>query len=121
MYTTATKTTAELDAELNQMIIDGKALDAFERFYAEGCIMIDQGFEPWVGKELNREREEDFFSKITEFRAGELRETAVRGDTSFSVWHWDYSHAEWGDVKYDQVAVRTWVDGFIVEERFYRG
>ena len=121
MNTTATKTTAELDAELNQMILEGKALEAFETFYAESCIMMDQGFEPWVGKDLNREREGDFFSKITEFRAGELRETAVRGDTSFSIWHWDYTHAEWGEVKYDQVAVRRWVDGLITEERFYRG
>ena len=84
-------------------------------------VMIDQGFEPWVSKALNRDREADFFSKITAFRAGDLRESAVSGDTSFSIWHWDYTHAEWGEVKYDQVAVRRWQDGLIVEERFYRG
>ena len=70
MDATATKTTAELDAELNKMILEGKALEAFERFYGEECVMIDQGFEPWVGKALNRDREADFFSKITAFRAG---------------------------------------------------
>ena len=121
MDATSTKSIAELDAELNSMILEGKALDAFEKFYADSCTMIDQGFEPWVGKDLNRDREVDFFSKITDFRAGELKETAVGENTSFSVWHWDYTHAEWGDVKYDQVAVRKWVDGLIVEERFYRG
>ena len=121
MNATAAKTTAELDAELNKMILEGKALEAFERFYGEECVMIDQGFEPWVSKALNRDREADFFSKITAFRAGDLRESAVSGDTSFSIWHWDYTHAEWGEVKYDQVAVRRWQDGLIVEERFYRG
>jgi len=112
---------AELDAELNQMVLEGNALEAFEKFYADSIVMIDQGFEPWEGKELNREREKDFFSKITAFRAGELKDAAVNGDVSFSTWHWDYTHAEWGDVKYDQVAVRYWVDGKIVKERFYRG
>ncbi len=118
---TMTRSVADLDARLNQMILEGKALEAFEEFYAEDCTMIDQGFEPWVGKDLNREREKDFFSKITAFRAGELKDAAVNGDVSFSTWHWDYTHAEWGDVKYDQVAVRKWVDGLIVEERFYKG
>ena len=121
METTMTRPVAELDAELNQMILEGQALEAFDRFYADNCTMIDQGFEPWVGKELNREREVDFFSKITDFRAGELKESAVNGDVTFSIWHWDYSHSEWGDVKYDQVAVRHWKDGKIVTERFYRG
>ena len=70
---------------------------------------------------MNREREQDFFSKITAFRPGELKSAAVGDDVSFSTWHWDYTHADWGDVKYDQVAVRHWVDGKIVKERFYRG
>ena len=40
MDATATKTTAELDAELNKMILEGKALEAFERFYGEECVMM---------------------------------------------------------------------------------
>lgn len=121
MQTTLTRPVAELDAELNRMILEGNALEAFERFYAEDVVMQDQGFDPWDGKALNREREKDFFSKITDFRAGELKESAVGEDVTFSVWHYDYSHEEWGDVTYDQVAVRKWKDGEIVEERFYRG
>jgi hypothetical protein len=112
---------AELDAELNRMILDGNALEAFDKFYADGCVMQDQGFEPWEGKDLNRQREEDFFSKLTEVRNFELKETAVGEDVSFSTWSMDYTHEEWGDVKYEQVAVRYWEDGKIVKERFYRG
>jgi hypothetical protein len=83
--------------------------------------MIEHGMEPFIGKDFNREREKDFFAKVTEFRGAELKETAIGDDVSFSVWHYDYTHAEWGDVKYDQVAVRKWRDGQIAEERFYRG
>ena len=121
MSTTTTRTIAELDAELNRMIQEGQILEAFEQFYAENVVMQDQGFEPWVGKDLNREREKDFVNKITEFRAGTLRETGVGENVTFGTWHFDYTHQEWGDVKYDQVSVRYWKDGLIVKERFYRG
>ena len=113
---------AARDRELNDMILSGKALEAFEKFYAEGCVMQDQGFDPWVGKDVNRAREEDFFSKITEVRAFELKETAVGDHVSFSIWNNDYTHAEWGVMNYTQVAVRHWnEEGQIVKERFYRG
>ena len=121
METQVMRPIAELDAELNEMILAGQALEAFEKFYADACVMIDQGFEPWEGKELNRSREQDFFSKITDFRAGELKDSAVGDGVTFSTWHFDYTHSEWGDVKYDQVAVRQWRDGKVVNERFYRG
>ena len=121
METQVMRPIAELDAELNQMILEGQALEAFEKFYADTCVMIDQGFEPWEGKELNRNREQDFFSKITDFRAGELKDSAVGDGVTFSTWHFDYTHSEWGDQKYDQVAVRHWRDGKVTQERFYRG
>jgi len=121
--TTATQVSiAEKDAQLNEMILQGDALEAFERFYADDVVMQDQDLGPWEGKDTNREREEDFFSKITELRGVELKERAVGDGVTFSIWHYDYSHAEWGDVKYDQVAVRHWNDeGLIEKERFYRG
>ncbi len=119
--TTTTRPLAELEAELNAMIQNGRILEAFEAFYADGCVMQDQGFEPWIGKELNREREKDFVSKITEFRAGAMTDGAVGDGVTYSTWHFDYTHEEWGEVKYDQVAVRHWQDGKVVRERFYRG
>ena len=112
---------AELENELNTMIQQGQIVDAFEKFYAENCVMQDQGFEPWEGKDLNREREKDFVSKITDFRQGEMVESVVGDDVTMSIWRFDYTHAEWGDVKYEQVAVRRWENGQVVSERFYRG
>ena len=121
MSTTTLKPLAELENELNTMIQSGQIVEAFEKFYADECVMQDQGFEPWIGKDLNRERENDFVGKITEFRAGAMIDGAVGEDVTFSTWHFDYTHAEWGVVKYDQVAVRHWKNGEIVKERFYRG
>jgi hypothetical protein len=34
-------------------------------------------------------------------------------------WHYDYTHAEWGERNYTQVSVQEWQDGQIVKEKFY--
>ena len=82
--------------------------------------MQEGAAEPIVGKAVNRDREKDFFGKITEFRGAEVKSVAVGADTTVVEWHFDYTHSEWGPVKYDQVAVQRWRDGKIVHERFYR-
>lgn len=110
--------TATLDRELNQMILTGKALDAFEKFYADDVVMIepDARFE---GKDTNRKREQDFFAMVKEFHGGEVLASANDGNTTFSEWLWDLTFADGNRVKMEQVARRTWKDGKVVEERFY--
>lgn len=106
--------------ELNEMVLGGQALEAFDRYYADDVVMQEDNMEPTAGKAENRAREEDFFSKITEFRGAEVKSVAIGDDVTMVEWHFDYTHAEWGDQKYDQVAVQRWRDGRIVHERFYK-
>ena len=61
-----------------------------------------------------------FVEGLTELRAVELHDVAIGDDVTMSTWHFDYTHGEWGTNTYDQVAVRKWKDGRIVEERFYK-
>lgn len=105
--------------DLNGLVLQGRALEAFDKYYAENVVMEEAG-QRWEGKELNRSREEDFFGKITELRGAEVRSVNVGDDTTAVEWHFDYTHAEWGDMKYDQVALQRWEDGLIVSERFYK-
>ncbi len=112
---------AELDRALNDAILNGTALQAFETYYADDVVMQENDAEPTIGKDANRVREEAFFAAITDFRGGKVLATGVGGDTSFSHWHFDFTHSEWGERNYHQVAVRTWRDGKIVHEVFYYG
>ena len=116
-----TKDLLELDTALNDRIMQGQALEAFEEFYADDIIMQENDSEPTVGKAANREREKDFFSAITEFRGASVLAQGAGGDTTFSHWTMDYTHRDWGVRKYRQVAVRTWKDGKIVKEVFHYG
>ena len=89
MTATATLTdVATLDRELNEMILAGKAMEAFERFYAENVVMSDNDDEPWTGKDFNRKREEEFFASVAEvhdFSAGTL-EALARAVDAKSPW-----------------------------------
>ncbi|MCA9704244.1 MAG: nuclear transport factor 2 family protein [Myxococcales bacterium] len=109
---------AQLDAELNDMIRQGKALEAFEQFYADDVVMMenDQAFE---GKEVNRKREQEFFGNIAEVHAAGIGASAVQGDTSFCEQFFDATFKDGSRIKMEEVAVRTWKDGKIVKERFY--
>ncbi len=116
-----TQDIAALDAELNAMIARGDALDAFEKFYADTVVMQENEQTPTVGKDANRDREKAFFASVTELRKIDVVATAVSGNTSFSQWFMDYTHKDNGDLRYHQVAVRTWADGKVIKEVFYYG
>ncbi|GBD88863.1 SnoaL-like domain protein [bacterium BMS3Abin03] len=113
--------TREMVSDLNQMILENKMMDAFEKYYADDVVMQEINMDPIVGKEANRKREQKWLDGITEFRGAEVKNVAVGDNVSMVEWFMDYSHKEYGDVKMSQVAVQTWQDGKIVKEMFYHG
>ena len=104
--------------ELNSMVLSGKALEAFEKFYHDDVSMQENDSPPTVSKEANRQREIDFFSNITEFRGAEVKGIGVGDDISFAIWNYDYTHKDWGVRNYSQVAIQEWKDGKIIKEKF---
>jgi hypothetical protein len=110
------------DQELNDMILQGKILEAFEEFYAEDIVMEEDGDER-VGKETNREYEEQFVNALQEFHGADILSRAVDEDNNvtLSEWHNDMTLEGAGRVEQQQVSVRTWnEDGQITNEKFYK-
>ena len=110
--------TASHDKTLNDMILSGKALEAFETYYADDVVM-EEPTGRREGKDANRAYEEQFFASIQELHGANLVSAAVTGDTSFSEWVWDVTFKDGNRVQMEQVARRQWKDGKIVRERFY--
>jgi hypothetical protein len=63
--------------ELNQMILEGKILDAFEKFYADDVVMQDNDYPVRVGKDMNRQYEEAFVNGLSEFRGAKVVNTII--------------------------------------------
>ena len=104
---------------LNQQILAGDVLGAFEKFYADEVVMQENEGEPITGKAACRAHEEDFVGNITAFRGAAVKNIIFSDDIVAVEWHFDFDHARWGTRNYNQVAVQRWRNGQIVNEKFY--
>ena len=107
--------------EMNEMILQGKSMEAFEKFYAEDVTMQENSEEPRVGKDTNREFEKQFMENVEEFHGMKLNATAFSDNDEVVMNYWDMDVTFKGKErkKSSQVAVQKWKDGKIVKERFF--
>lgn len=110
---------AALDHELNQMILKGDILGAFEKFYAENVEMRENAEPPCKGKKANRAREQAFVDSVAEVHAIQLLGCAVGDGVSFSEWMMDITYKGGTRAQSHQATVRRWKGGQVVSERFY--
>ncbi len=110
---------AELDKKLNEAVLSGKAMEAFEELYDEDVVMQENTEPEYRGKAFNRKREQEFYASVEAFHSGQVLASAVNGDVSFSEWTMELTLKGAGRIKLDQVAVRRWKNGKVVHERFY--
>lgn len=112
-------TTAELEKKLNDAILAGKAMEAFEELYDDDVVMQENTEAEYRGKDFNRKREIEFFSSVEAWHSAACVASAVNGDASFSEWTMDITIKGVGRVQMAQATVRRWKNGKIVHERFY--
>jgi hypothetical protein len=106
---------------LNQMIGEGKVMEAFEKFYAENVVMIEATGEVREGKEKNREFQKQFFSSVKDVHGGGVYSITSNEETGVTmVESWmDASFADGNRMKMEEVAIQQWKGDQIVRERFY--
>ena len=109
----------ELNKKLDDAVLAGKALEAFDELYADDVVMQENNDAPFVGKEFNRNREIEFFNSIADLHSASVLSSGVGVDVSFSEWEMDVTFKNGYRLKLNQTAVRRWKDGKIVHERFY--
>ena len=110
---------AALDKALNDRVLAGDILGAFDQYYADGVVMQENGADPFIGKTVNREREEKFVASVAQIHSGAVLASAINGDVAFSQWEMDITFQGGHRVKMEQVAVRHWAGGKVVSERFF--
>jgi len=71
--------------QLNNMILGGNMMEAFEKFYDEEIIMQENSEEPRVGKNTNRKFEEQFISNIQEVHDAKVEAIAYNEETGITM------------------------------------
>lgn len=112
-------TLLEKISDLNDLVLQGKTMEAFEKYYHDDVVMQENENAPTIGKEANRLREEAFYASITEFREAKPLKVALGEGITMVQWHYDYTHKDWGVRNYVQVSVQEWKDGKIIKEQFF--
>jgi hypothetical protein len=109
--------------DIVEHIRQGKVLEAFERYYADDCVMQENRNAPVVGKDANREREKQFLASVKEWKSFDVHalgaDSETEDGTTFMEVSFDFLNTDDQPVHYEQVAVQAWKDGKIVKERFY--
>ncbi|MGD1843020.1 MAG: nuclear transport factor 2 family protein [Thermonemataceae bacterium] len=108
----------EKNEQLNTLLTQGQAMEAFERFYAEEVTMQENENEPRVGKVLNRQQCGEFVEVFPDLTL-KILSTAYGDNLSVQEVLFDYTDHEGKKVIYPEVAVRHWKDGMIIKEKFY--
>jgi hypothetical protein len=109
---------AALENQLNQLILEGRSLEAFEQFYGDDIVMQENTDPPVVGKERNRAREQAFFGALEDIGVTLLgsavneRRRLLRVDLRTSVQGWPQGRVDRG-LRPPLAA------GKVVHERFY--
>ena len=112
-------TIRELEDKLNQAILSGKAMEAFEELYADDVTMQENSEPPRVGKAACRDYEYKFFEMLEAFHGATCTNVAVEGDVLYSEWWNDLTLKGMPRLAYTQITQRRWKDGKVIAERFF--
>lgn len=107
--------------QLNRMILEERLLEAFEKFCHEDVVMIEPGCEPRVGKEHNRQFEQDFLNRVIQWNHNEILSACTNEEMGISmiVWKFDVSMKDGTNINREQVTIQTWKGGKVMSEKFY--
>ena len=113
------------EKEINELVLAGKLLEAFEKFYGENVVMTESDGSQNVGKETCRKYEEGFMASVTQFNEMKFLSSIVfaLSETKFQVvalWYNDIVTTNY-PIKGNQTSISIWEDGMIQEVTFKMG
>jgi ketosteroid isomerase-like protein len=110
---------SELVSQLVAHVTQGRILEAYDALYAENVVMQENNNPPTVGKAANRVREEQFVGSVKEVHENLAANVLVDGNKAVIEWVLEFTNQDGARLKFDQIALQTWENGQITEERFF--
>lgn len=113
------------EKQINELVLAGKMLEAFEKFYGENVVMTESDGSQNVGKVACRAYEEGFMATITQFNEAKLLTSYVTpiSEDEFevhSVWYNDIVTVNY-PIKGNQLSIAVWRDDMIQKVTFKSG
>lgn len=108
--------------ELTRLILEGKTLEALERFYAPDVQMQENDHPPRKGKDLCIETELDNLSRVSVVTATLLSQEIDEAlGTVRTAWAFNIVYKDGTEHRLTEVSVQQWKNGLVSRERFTYG
>lgn len=106
--------------KLDAMTAKGEILEALDAFYSEDCTFTEVGDGATRGdRKAQHEHLSAFFSTLQGFNGATLHSHSAGDDVTHSEWTFDMTAKDGSSIVWNEVLVRRWRHGRVVEERFY--
>lgn len=106
--------------QLYGMIGQGQSVEAFEKYYADNCVIIEPNGEVREGKEAQRKAIQQWFQMVEQNHGGGVNSITANEETGVAcVECWMDITIQGHRSKMEEVAVQQWENGQITRERFY--
>ena len=110
--------TRERVIQLTKLASEGKAEEAYRTFYVPDVLMQENSDPPRTSVQASIDRQTQATAGLTvnEFAP---RNIVVEGDHAVIEWVLDFTTPDGSHLHAEEIAIQTWKDGKIVQERFY--
>jgi len=108
--------------KLNALLVEGKVLEAFEKYYGEEVIIQVNGNPSVTGKEQNRTRAMIFLKEIEKLNSAEIKSVSFGGvgdNISVTEWALNIVNKKGEQEIVYRVNVQHWKDNKIINEKLY--
>ena len=104
---------------LDNLVLEGKILDAVEAFFHSDVITLEGDGTETRGRNVKIEKLQEFFAGIGSVNAITLHSQAVGDDVSMSEYTFDLTQTDGSPILWNEVLRRKWQDGLVIDERYY--
>ncbi len=109
-----------LSTAQNEMVKQGRFLEAINTFFAQDCRSID--FDSSVTTDLvaKTKRAVAITEAIKNINAITLHHTAVSGNIAFAEFTFDFAMKDGSKIYWHEVIRTIWKDGKVIEEQYFK-
>ena len=108
--------------ELNTLIKEGKAMEAFDKYYGDDVIIQVNGNRAITGKEENRKNEMIFLKEVEKLSSAEIKSITFGGtddNITMTEWALNVDNKDSENKTNHRVNVQHWKDDKIINEKVY--
>ena len=110
----------QLVADKNALVVQGKIVEATEKFFAEEVQTRDFDGTTTADKSEMVAKMTAFAGAIARVKAIELKHTAVRNQVSFAEFIFHFIMKDDSEIYWHEIIRSVWKDGLVVEEQYFK-